>query len=234
MRLLGQQVAVRHLRRQITDPRLREKLTPDYTMGCKRVLISEDYYPALARRNVDVLTDGVAEVRENSVVATDGTEYEVDAIIFGTGFHVTDAFDDLHVVGRGGTKLAEAWQDGITAYLGTTVTGFPNMFLLLGPNTGLGHNSVVFMIEAQVNYIMQYLRLLSRQRATAADLRPHRQAAFNEKIQARLAGTVWNAGGCTSWYLDPNGKNTTVWPGFTWRFWLRTRRAHRSDYELIR
>lgn len=229
---LAQRVPIRHIERQIADPELRAKVTPDHTMGCKRTLLSDDYYPALTRDNVDVITDGVAEITEDAVVTEDGVAHPADVIIFGTGFHVTDALDAMRLTGRGGVKLSEAWADGMSAYLGTTVSGFPNMFLLIGPNTGLGHSSMIFMIEAQVHYIMDCLRLLSRGKAAAMDVRPRVHRRFNESIQNHLSGTVW-ASGCTSWYLDANGKNTTVWPGFTWRFWMRTRRARQADYELI-
>ena len=229
---LAQRVPIRHIHKQIADPELRAKVTPDHTMGCKRTLLSDDYYPALTRDNVDVITGGIAEITEDAVVTADGVAHPADVIIFGTGFHVTDALDAMRLTGRGGVKLSEAWADGMSAYLGTAVSGFPNMFMLVGPNTGLGHSSMIFMIEAQVHYIMDCLRLLSRSGATALDVRPRVQRRFNESLQNHLSGTVW-ASGCTSWYLDANGRNTTVWPGFTWRFWLRTRRARPADYELI-
>jgi cation diffusion facilitator CzcD-associated flavoprotein CzcO len=230
---LAQRVPIRHIHKQIKDPELRAKVTPDHTMGCKRTLLSDDYYPALTRDNVAVITDGIQEITENAVVTSDGVAHEADVIIFGTGFHVTDALDALRLTGRGGRKLSEAWSDGMSAYLGTAVSGFPNMFLLIGPNTGLGHSSMIFMIEAQVHYIIDCLRLLSRTKATAIDVRPRVMDAFNAGIQRKLSGTVW-ASGCTSWYLDANGKNTTVWPGFTWKFFLQTRRVRAGDYELIR
>ena len=229
----GEWLGRRHLRNQIKDQELRRKLTPRYTLGCKRVLGSNSYYPALARDNVDVITDGIAEVRPHSVVSVDGTEREVDAIVFGTGFHVTDAFDRLRVVGRGGRDLAGAWQrDGIQTYFGISVSGFPNLFFLLGPNTGLGHNSVVFMIESQIKYIAQAMRLTHRSRAEALEVRAGVQDRFNAEIQRKLARGVWSTGGCTSWYLDSTGVNRTIWPGFTWRYWLETRKITPADFEL--
>ncbi len=229
---LGQGVAKRNIRRAIADPALRRRVTPSYTMGCKRVLMSGDYYPALARANVDVVTDGIAEVRPDGILTADGRFRPADAIIFGTGFHVTDALDDFHLVGRNGLKLADAWADGMQAYLGVAVAGFPNVFLLLGPNSGLGHNSVVFMAESQVNYVLQALRLLGRRRAGTVEVRPDVQRRYNDDLQRRLAGTVWNTGGCTSWYLDRNGVNRALWPTFTWRYWLRTRRLDSADFEI--
>ncbi|MQA84040.1 MAG: SidA/IucD/PvdA family monooxygenase [Streptosporangiales bacterium] len=226
----AQALARRHIRRQIPDPELRRKLTPDYTLGCKRVLVSSDYYPALTRPDVDLVTEPIAEVREHAVVTRDGTEYPVDAIIFGTGFHVTDKFDSAHIVGRNGYKIQDAWRDGMEAYLGVAVAGFPNLFLLLGPNSGLGHNSMVFMIEAQTRYILQCLETLDRSGGRSIEVRPDVQSTFNRRIQGRLKSAVWSAGGCVSWYLDENGVNRTIWPGSTVGYWLRTRRLRRGDY----
>ncbi|OUC90615.1 4-hydroxyacetophenone monooxygenase [Streptosporangium minutum] len=229
-----QTMALRHLARQVPDPELRAKLTPDYTIGCKRILISNDYYPALGRDNVEVITDGTAEIRENSIIDSTGREIEVDVIVYGTGFKVTDALNEQRIVGRNGRKIQEAWQDGIEAYYGITTAGFPNLFFLLGPNTGLGHNSVVFMIESQVRYVIDCLRLLSRTGARALDVRPEVQREFNDRLQSRLHDLVWNEGGCRSWYLDEHGVNRTVWPGFTFEYWARTRRMRPEAYELIR
>ncbi|QKV78604.1 NAD(P)/FAD-dependent oxidoreductase [Amycolatopsis sp. Hca4] len=225
---LGQRIAKRHIDRAIEDPQLRRKVTPDYTMGCKRVLISNDYYPALARDNVDVVTDGVREVRERSVVDAAGVEHAADVIVYGTGFHVTDAFDDLEIVGRDGRNLGKEWAtEGMRTHLGITVAGFPNLFFLLGPNTGLGHNSVVFMIEAQISYVAEALRLA---RGRALEPKPEVQERFNTRIQRKLAKGIWTRGGCKSWYLDAKGVNRTIWPGFTWRYWLDTRKVRREDF----
>jgi cation diffusion facilitator CzcD-associated flavoprotein CzcO len=229
---LGERIVKRAIRRAIPDPALRRAVTPGYTMGCKRVLISNDYYPTLARDNVHVITDGIAEVRPDGIVTADGQFRPVDAIIFGTGFHVTDALDDFHLVGRGGLKLQDAWADGMQAYLGLAVAGFPNAFLLLGPNSGLGHNSVVFMAESQAGYVLQALRLLARRRAGTVEVRGDVQRRYNEELQGKLAGTVWSDGGCQSWYLDRNGVNRTLWPSFTWRYWLRTRRLDPADFAV--
>ncbi|MFI6320255.1 flavin-containing monooxygenase [Nonomuraea sp. NPDC050556] len=226
-------MARKHLENQVPDPALRAKLTPDYTIGCKRILISSDYYPALTRQNVSVVTDGISEIRERSVVDSSGVEHEVDVIVYATGFKVTDALQEQHIVGRGGVKLQDAWQDGIEAYYGITTAGFPNLFFLLGPNTGLGHNSVVFMIESQVRYVMDCLHLLSKTQARAIDVKPGRQRAYNRRLQERLDPLVWNEGGCNSWYLDEHGVNRTIWPGFTFEYWARTRRIKPDAYELI-
>jgi cation diffusion facilitator CzcD-associated flavoprotein CzcO len=229
---VNERVARRHLRSQVKDPELRDKLTPRYRMGCKRVLISDSYYPALQQPNVDVVTEAIAEVKPHSIVTADGTEREIDALILGTGFYVTDMPVANYVRGRGGKTMAELWKGSPQAYLGTTVHGFPNMFFLVGPNTGLGHNSIVFMIESQLNYLMDCLEHMEQRGADVFEVRDDVQEAFNARIQKRLEGTVWNSGGCASWYLDENGRNTTIWPGFTWPFRQDTRHFNPADYEL--
>ncbi|MGH3493456.1 MAG: flavin-containing monooxygenase, partial [Sciscionella sp.] len=230
----AERLAKRHIGSAIKDRGLRAKVTPDYRMGCKRVLISNDYYPALAKDNVEVITESISEVREHSIVTSDGIEHEVDAIIYGTGFHVTDAFDNLELIGAEGDNLGKRWADeGMQTHLGITVAGFPNLFFLLGPNTGLGHNSVVFMIESQIRYVADAIKLTDRHRADALSVRPGVQAKFNDSIQKRLVKGVWTQGGCTSWYLDSQGVNRTIWPGFTWRYWLDTRAVNPADFELI-
>ncbi|GGP43982.1 flavin-containing monooxygenase [Saccharothrix coeruleofusca] len=231
----AEHLAGKHLREQVPDPELRAKLTPDYTLGCKRVLLSNDYYPALTKPHVEVVTDGIAEVREHSVVDAAGVEHEVDAIIYGTGFRVIDSFDELDITGKGGRDLARSWRErGAETHYGITVSGFPNLFFLLGPNTGLGHNSVVFMIESQIRYVRQCLELMDRHGADELDVRPEVQARFNRELQRKLSRGVWTQGGCKSWYLDAQGVNRTVWPGFTWRYWMRTRKVRAADFALVR
>jgi len=229
---VAEKVALANLRHSISDPQLQRKLTPDYQIGCKRILISNDYYPALAKPHVDLVTEKIVEVREHGVVTADGVEHEADAIIFGTGFHVIDAMDSMPIVGANGLKLQDAWRDGIEAYYGVAVSGFPNLFLLVGPNTGLGHNSIVFMIEAQVRYIVRCIKLVQDSGGTLLDVRADAQRAFNDGLQERLGDTVWGSG-CKSWYLDSAGKNRTIWPGFTFDYWYRTRRPRSADFEVI-
>lgn len=219
-----------HLRRQVPDPQLRRRLTPDYDIGCKRMLPSNDYYPALTRPNVELVTGPITEIREDGVVTAAGTAYDVDAIIYGTGFHVTDAFDEAHIMGRNGLKIQDAWRDGIEAYLGVAVSGFPNLFLLLGPHSGLGHNSMIFIIEAQTRYILDCLRLMSRAKARRIEVRADVQRAFNRWVQDKSRDAVWLTGGCKSWYLDANGTNRAAWPASTVAYWWRTRRVRPSDY----
>jgi cation diffusion facilitator CzcD-associated flavoprotein CzcO len=229
---IAQRMARRHLEKQVTDPALRARLTPSYRIGCKRILISNDWYPALAKPNVEVVAASVREVREHSVIAADGSEHQVDTIIFGTGFHVTDMPVGNLVRGRDGATLAETWQGSPQAYLGTSVAGFPNFFILLGPNTGLGHTSVVLMAESQVDYVLDAMRTMRERGAAAVEVRGEAQVAYNREVQARMRGTVWTSGGCASWYIDATGRNSTLWPGSTWSFRRRTRRFDPEHYEL--
>jgi len=232
---IAQRVALRHMHKAVADPELRRKLTPDYVMGCKRVLVANDYYPALTRPNVEVVTDAIAEVRAGSIVDSAGVEHEVDAIIYGTGFHVTDAFDYVNIIGVDGRDLGKDWRtNGIRTHYGITVAGFPNLFFLLGPNTALGHNSVVFMIESQIRYVAQAMRLVESAGAAALEPTEGAQARFQSDIQRKLVAGVWTQGGCHSWYLDARGVNRTIWPGFTWRYWQRTRTLDPREYALIR
>jgi cation diffusion facilitator CzcD-associated flavoprotein CzcO len=210
--------ARRHLRHQVPDPELRQKVTPSYAPGCKRILVSNDYLPSLGKPNVEVVTDGIGEIRPHSIVAADGTERPVDTIILGTGFRVTDPPIAERVHGRDGRSLAEHWDGSLSAHRGTTVAGFPNLFFLLGPNTGVGHTSVVVMAEAQVGYTMRALEYMDANRIRMIEPRREAQSAWNAEVQRRMHGTVWTAGGCKSWYLDSKGLNTTLWPDFTFRF----------------
>ena len=226
----GQKMAMQHIASQIKNPALRQKVMPDYVMGCKRVLLSNDYYPALAQPNVDVVTHPIAEILPDAVITEDGKTREIDVIIYGTGFHTTDALSNLDITGCHGLTLAEAFADGMHAYNGVTVPGFPNLFLMMGPNTGLGHNSMVVMIESQVRYIVSVIRLMRRRGWRAAMVQPAVEEAYNTWLQRRLSHTVWQTGGCKSWYQDRNGKNTTLWPGLTLEYVWRTRRARGRDY----
>ncbi|WP_086693416.1 flavin-containing monooxygenase [Streptomyces recifensis] len=232
---LVEQLAKRNMARAIKDPALRAKLTPDYRIGCKRILLSSAYYPALAQPNVDVVAAGVTEIRGSTVVAADGTEAEVDAIVFGTGFHVTDMPIAERVVGVGGVTLAEAWKGGMEALRGGSAAGFPNWLSVIGPNTGLGNSSMILMIESQLNYLADYMRQLDTLGGrTALDARPAAVDRWNRRVQERMKRTVWNTGGCTSWYLDASGRNTTVWPGTTSEFRQATRRVDLTEYEVLR
>jgi cation diffusion facilitator CzcD-associated flavoprotein CzcO len=224
---------LRHLHHQVKDPELRAKLTPNYEPGCKRILVSNDYFPSLTKPNVEVVTDGISEIREHSVVDANGVEREVDTIILGTGFHVTDLPIAERVRGRDGRTLAEHWDGSLQALRGTTVVGFPNLFFVLGPNTGLGHTSVVLMAEAQAGYIRQALEHMKRARVGAIEPRQAMQDAWNAEIQRKSAGTVWLNGGCKSWYIDRNGTNSTLWPDHTFRFFRAVKRFDPSEYRIV-
>lgn len=228
-----QKVAIRHLERQVADPRLRAKLTPSYTMGCKRIVLSSDYYPALTQTNVEVVTEPIREIGGRSVVTADGREREVDTIICGTGFRATSQPIAERVYGRDGRSLADAWRDGMRAYGGTTVSGFPNLFLLLGPNTGGGHTSVVLMAEAQMVYIREAVRYLVERGITAVDVVPEAMRRYDDAVQRRMRRTVWVRGGCDSWYLDEHGKNTTLWPSFVGSYRRRMKRFDPESYEHL-
>ncbi|WP_137725322.1 flavin-containing monooxygenase [Prescottella subtropica] len=227
-------VAERHLRRQIKDKALRRKVTPNFRIGCKRMLISNNYYPALAQPNVDVVTDGIAEVRSHSIVDRTGAEREVDAIVVATGFHVTDSPTFAGIFGKDGRSLADTFDEtGMQGYKGSTVANFPNMFFLVGPNTGLGHTSMVFMIESQVNYVVDAIKLIDRYDIATIEVRKDVQDAYNRGLQAKISKSVWNNGGCASWYLDKHGNNTTLWPGFTFEFRSLTKQFDLGAYRSV-
>ncbi|MFF3430766.1 flavin-containing monooxygenase [Streptomyces sp. NPDC002602] len=232
---LVESLAKANMARSIKDPVLRAKLTPSYRIGCKRILLSSEYYPALARPNVDLVASGLKEIRGSVLVAADGTETEVDAIVFGTGFHVTDMPIADRVVGADGQTLADAWKDGMKSLRGATAAGFPNWMTIIGPNTGLGNSSMILMIESALNYMADYLRQLDTLGGrTALAARPSAVNTWNRRVQSRMERTVWNTGGCTSWYLDANGLNTTVWPGTTGAFRRETRTVDLAEYEVVR
>ena len=227
---LAERIARRHLRSQVADPALRAKLSPRYRMGCKRILISNDYYPALTQPNVDVVTAGIGEIRGDAIVTTGGVEHHADTIILGTGFKVSDMPIAARLRGRQGRSLAEAWAGSPQAHLGTTVAGFPNFFMLTGPNTGLGHSSMILMIEAQIQHLLRALRWMRAQRGGAIEPTERAQAAFVASCDARMRGTVWTTGGCSSWYLDSTGRNSSLWPGATWSFRRRVGRFDPDEY----
>ncbi len=217
----------KHMESAVADPVLHAQLTPTYDLGCKRVLPSNDFYPAIAKPNVSLVTEKIIEIRPDAVVTADGAEHAVDTLILATGFHVTDNPTFGMIRGKDGRKLADAFG---TTYLGTVVPGFPNYFQLTGANTGLGHSSMLFMIESQLNYIVDGIA-----KASAAggqfEVRPEVAAAYNAELQRKLPKTVWGSG-CSSWYLDSEGRNLTLWPGFTFDFRRRTRVFEAADFLL--
>ena len=231
MQAQGKKIARRYLEREVADPQLRAALTPNYAFGCKRVLISSDFYKAIQFPNVELVTEPIVEVREQSVVTAGGAERPADVLIYATGFRATDLLHGVRLVGRGGIDFPQAWRASRSAFLGIAMSGFPNFFMLLGPNTGLGHNSVVLMIEAQIRYVMSCLKAMRRQGYSVMDLRPESQSRFGDFLRQRLAPTVWQSGGCRSWYQDPEtGENPTIWPGSVVAYRRRTRRLAVRDY----
>jgi cation diffusion facilitator CzcD-associated flavoprotein CzcO len=219
-----------HLHRQVRDPKLRAALTPDYTIGCKRILISNDYFPAVAAPNAELVTAGIAEVRPHSIVTRDGVERPTDTIVLATGFHVTDLPIAGKIRGRDGRSLADVWADGMVTNRSATVAGFPNMFLLVGPNVGVGHTSMVYMIESQVAYVDDALQTMAAEGLAVLETTPQAQEAYRRLIAQKSTGTVWVGGGCASWYLDKHGHNTTLRPDFTFRFRKLTRKLDRENY----
>jgi cation diffusion facilitator CzcD-associated flavoprotein CzcO len=228
---LLKKMALKHLETQVADPELRAKLTPSFKPGCKRLTPSNDYLPAIASPTTTLVTSGIDRMVPEGIVTKDGVTHELDVIILATGFRVTDnTFPEL-VIGRDGRTMRQTWDDdGMGAYNGTTFAGFPNFFMLAGPNTGIGHTSLVYMIEAQFPYILEALRLMKDRGIASVDVRPDVQAAYNEMLQRKLSPTVWNTGGCKSWYLDKNGHNSTIWPDYTFKFAKRLERFDLESY----
>lgn len=230
IRRLMERVIGLHLARQVRDPALRAALTPHYGIGCKRLLLSNDYYPALTQPNVTLVPHGVARVEHDGIITSDGAKHLADILVLATGFRVTDPILAPVIVGRDGRSLARAWAGSPKAYMGTTVAGFPNLFMLMGPNTGLGHSSVLMIAEAQVAHVMGALALLARRGARAIEPRAEAQARFVREMDAGLAETVWMQGGCTSWYLDRTGRNAALWPYGLGRFRRTVGRVRAEDY----
>ncbi|MGW3185219.1 flavin-containing monooxygenase [Kitasatospora sp. NPDC001119] len=225
-------MAAGHLKKSVTDPALRKRLTPDYTVGCKRLLFSNTWYPAIQQPNVDIVSDTITRIGPTHITTTDGTTRHIDTIILATGFTATDRPVAHLIHGRNGHTLADTWnRDGMTAHRGTTIHGFPNLFMLLGPNTTLGHSSQTVMIEAQITYILAALKTLHTHHLTTLDVHPHAQTTYNNTLQNRLKNTVWNTGGCTSWYTDTKGNNPSIWPTYTWRFHHQTRTFDLTNYQ---
>ena len=228
---IADKIARAHMRKSIEDPALLEKVTPDYTIGCKRILPSNKWYPALSQDNVELVTDGIKEITPTGFVTEDGTERQVDAMIFSTGFQVTEMPSSNLVRNADGQTLRESWDGSPQAHKGTAIHGFPNLFLMLGPNTGLGHSSMIYMVESQIAYFLDALRAMDEQGAAAAEVRKEAEDAYNKDLHQKLDGTVWNTG-CASWYVDQHGRNVTLWPDWTFRFRQETARFDRENYDF--
>ena len=226
--------ALRHMHAAVADPALRQKLTPDYTLGCKRILISNTYYPALAQANVEVVTEGIRQVVKDGVIGRDGVFRPVDTIIHGTGFQTKDLPFTHLIQDDQGRTLASAWRGSPQAYMGTTVHGFPNLYLLHGPNIGLGHTSVVYMLEAQARHIVGVIKLAQAKGCAVVEPTASAQQRFVARIERMMRGTVWVAGGCESWYLDETGRNSSIWPGFTFSYARAASQVTEQDYDWRR
>ena len=227
-----QRIGLAHLRRQVEDPALLRALTPKFTLGCKRMLFSNDWYSAVQSPNAEVVPHEATEVTAKGIMGADGIERKVDTIIFGTGFFVTNTSMWKKVVGRGGKSLDDVWKGSPQAYVGTTCHGFPNAFLMFGPNTGNGHGSALVVIEAQARYVVDAIATAKRDAIGAVEIRASAQRVWNERVQSALSTTVFNAGGCASYYLDANGRNSSIYPWTTIDLRRRLRRFDRAQYEL--
>lgn len=228
---LLQKASKLYLRAKVKDSKLREKLTPNYQIGCKRINISDDYYESLQRPNSDLITESISLIDSAGIKTTDGITHECDTIIFGTGFVTTEYLQPMKIYGSKEKELTEQWAGSAESYLGISVAGFPNYFLLLGPNTGLGHNSVVFMIEAQIEYVIRALNYLKKAKKSLIDVKLERQETFCRLTQMKLENFSWGSG-CDSWYLSKNGKNYSIWPGFTPSYWWKTRKFDAENYHV--
>jgi cation diffusion facilitator CzcD-associated flavoprotein CzcO len=226
---LVQRMALRELARAVPDPETRRRLTPDYTLGCKRILLSNDYWPTFARKDVSLVTDPITRVEPRAVVTADGSRHEVDVLVLGTGFGVSGSTDRIDIRGLDGRTLRDAWSGGMQTNLGITVAGFPELYLLLGPNTGLGHNSVVTMIEFATGYVLE---AIDAGRGAPRVVTQQAQDAFTAEMRSRSKHTVW-ATGCRSWYFDRFGNNTSLWPGSTVGYWWRTRKVDPSHFAPV-
>lgn len=221
-----------HLETQVADSELRKALIPDYPVGAKRILITDDYYPALQRNNVSLVTDPIRRILPRGIETADGKEHPADILVLATGFESTSFLAPMELVGRGGASLRDAWRDGAEAYLGITVPGFPNFFMMYGPNTNLGHNSILFMLECQSDYILRCLREVERRSARSLEISSEACAAYNLRVQAELQKTVW-ARIDQSWYKLKSGRITNNWYGPVWKYWVATRRPDFSAYRII-
>jgi cation diffusion facilitator CzcD-associated flavoprotein CzcO len=229
---IGQRMSLKHLKAQVRDPELQAKLTPNFQFGCKRILVSDDYWATFNRQNVELVTDPIEEVVPEGIRTGDGALRELDALVLATGFDLGIGAAPFPITGLGGKNLDDVWRDGAVAYKGMAVSGFPNWFILMGPNTGPGHTSVLVYTEAQIAHTVQAIRKLRDERLKYVNVRQDAQDRYNDKIQGRMKYMVWNSG-CNSWYLSPDGSNHSLYPGFAAEYVLRARRFKPADYEIV-
>ena len=220
LNVVAQKAALKHIERQIADPAIRKAVTPDFTIGCKRIILSSTLYPALCRPNVQLhpKDDGIAEINERGILTAKGQQIDLDLIVYSTGYDATDGVISYPVVGKGGRSVQDVWAEFPRAYLGTTLPGFPNFFVVTGPNTGIGHTSAIFVIEAQMEYIRRAIAAVQQQGAKAIEVKPQAEAAYTDMIHREMKQTVWQSGGCTSWYKSKSGHVIAMFPGFSFTF----------------
>ncbi|MGV0697529.1 flavin-containing monooxygenase [Mycolicibacter sinensis] len=222
-----------NIRRNVGDEELRRKLTPSYRAGCKRILYAPNYYQAVANPKAKLITERIEKITADGIVTADGVEHPCDVIVYATGFHVTDSYTYVDIKGPGGEDLVDRWNtEGVVAHRGVAVADMPNLFFLLGPNTGLGHTSVVIMIESQIHYVAEAIAAVDAVGAQALAPTRAAQGRFNDELQQQLGGSVWNTGGCRSWYLDEHGVNRTLWSGMTWQYRRATRKLRPDEYRF--
>lgn len=228
--LMMKRIAQKHLDQSVSDPELHKKLQPDYAIGCRRILFSDTFYQSLQQDNAELICDPIDHIEPSGVVTSDGERRDADILVLATGFQSAELPFAEHITGASGTRLAETWKDSQYAYLGATVPDFPNFFMLLGPNTTIGHTSITLMMEAQLDYVADALNLMKQKGLSTVDVKQDVVTSYNRDLQNSLAPTVWNAGGCQSYYLDSQGKNTTIWPHTTLHFRKLTRRFDVEHY----
>ena len=235
LELLAGRKARRHIKNQIKDPQLQKKVTPDFTIGCKRVILSDTLYPAFCRDNVTLhdKTDGISEINEQGIKTESGEQLDLDLIIYSTGYDATDGVISYPVIGQQGKTLADVWADYPRAYLGTSAPGFPNLFIVTGPNTGIGHTSAIFIIEAQMNYIMRAIKEVRQRGKQRIEVKPQAEASYTGHIHDEMAKTVWQTGGCNSWYKSKSGKVIAMFPGFSFTFRRWTKNFREKDHDFV-
>ena len=220
LNVVAQQAALKHIAKQISDPAIRKAVTPDYTIGCKRIILSSTLYPALCRPNVQLhpKDDGIAEINERGILTTQGQQIDLDLIVYSTGYDATDGVISYPVVGKGGKSVQDVWAEFPRAYLGTALPGFPNLFIVTGPNTGIGHTSAIFVIEAQMEYIRRAIQAVQNKGGKAIEVKAQAEADYTTMIHREMKQTVWQSGGCTSWYKSKSGHVIAMFPGFSFTF----------------
>lgn len=234
LKLFAQRPALNHIAKQLKDPELRRKVTPDYVIGCKRIILSNTLYPALARPNVSLHTrdDAIAEITPTGIVTTQGQTIDLDVIIYSTGYDATDGVISYPVIGKAGLSLQDVWREFPRAYLGTTIPGFPNLFVVTGPNTGIGHTSAIFVIESQMEYIRRAIEHTRRSQAQSIEVKPEAEQRYTDMIHREMKPTVWASGGCHSWYQSKSGHVIAMYPGFSFTFRRMAQRFQRKDHSL--